>query len=59
MIYGVSIDSANVLCLLTAQAHYRHTDRRTDGRKSDLNSAAYYATLAKNLQKDLDIFYDT
>jgi len=33
-----------VLCLLTAQACYKQTDGQTDGRKSDLNTAAYYPT---------------
>jgi len=33
-----------VFCLHTAHARYR----QTDGRKSGLNSGAYYVTLAKN-----------
>ena len=31
------------LCLRTAQAHHRQTDRQTDRQKSDLNRGAFTA----------------
>ena len=34
---------------LTAHVHHRPTDGRTDRRKSDLSSGAYYVTLDKNV----------
>jgi len=43
-----------VFCLHTAHARYR----QTDGRKSGLNSGAYYVTLAKKWNKTFGRFFN-
>jgi len=52
---GVTI-FAKLRCLVTAQSRYRRTDRQTDGRRSDLSSAAYYLTLAEISKTALIIY---